>query len=527
MALKSQSTLEYVMIYGWVILIIVIVAALLYSMGIFTPTAGVESTITGFAPLLVTTQSCGNGGMEILIANTLGYPVEILNATIVSATGLQQSSTGSINQTIGLNGQGTLVFYNSTCDNFGAFYSSIIYVWYSYSSGFGTQILKATGSVTGKAALQETVNFIEVGLPAGTQWYINYQGHTKSSTASQITFLFSGLSSFYAGNVSVNEVGYFPSLFTGDAENASTYYIDYIPVRDVYVANGGSSTVSVLDPLTSTLVTNISVSSNPISLSVTPDGKLVYISSHGSGSVIAINTSNNLIAANISVGVNPTGIATNLIGSTVYALTLGNGGLLLKINASTYSIISSTKIGGSPQALAISPDDSLLYVAEPGTNSLLVANASSMQAILSIPVGTYPDSVATSPDGRFVFVANNLSNTISVISSPSDRVIKNISVGTGPRALAASPNGKTLLVSNYYSNTISVINTTSFSVIKTVHVGANPTGIAILPDAAEIYVASFGSNLVSVMYSANYTIKTNITNLKNPMGIADAASSSI
>ncbi|MBE5728259.1 hypothetical protein IHE51_00125, partial [Candidatus Parvarchaeota archaeon] len=34
---RSQSALEYMMTYGWAILIIVIVAVVLYSMGIFSP----------------------------------------------------------------------------------------------------------------------------------------------------------------------------------------------------------------------------------------------------------------------------------------------------------------------------------------------------------------------------------------------------------------------------------------------------------------------------------------------------------
>ena len=36
---RSQSALEYMMTYGWAILIIVIVAVVLYSMGIFSPSS--------------------------------------------------------------------------------------------------------------------------------------------------------------------------------------------------------------------------------------------------------------------------------------------------------------------------------------------------------------------------------------------------------------------------------------------------------------------------------------------------------
>ena len=46
---KSQSALEYMMTYGWAILVIVIVAAVLYSLGIFSPSSSLSTTITGFS----------------------------------------------------------------------------------------------------------------------------------------------------------------------------------------------------------------------------------------------------------------------------------------------------------------------------------------------------------------------------------------------------------------------------------------------------------------------------------------------
>ena len=44
---RSQSALEYMMTYGWAILIIVIVAVILYSMGIFNPSSSISATVTG------------------------------------------------------------------------------------------------------------------------------------------------------------------------------------------------------------------------------------------------------------------------------------------------------------------------------------------------------------------------------------------------------------------------------------------------------------------------------------------------
>ena len=62
---KGQSALEYMMTYGWAILIIVIVAVVLYSMGIFSPKTAVTVPSTGFAPFSVSAANCNSSGLTI------------------------------------------------------------------------------------------------------------------------------------------------------------------------------------------------------------------------------------------------------------------------------------------------------------------------------------------------------------------------------------------------------------------------------------------------------------------------------
>ena len=64
---RSQSALEYMMTYGWAILIIVIVAVILYSMGIFNPSSSVTFTSSGFSPFTVSSSLCNNIGYKIAV----------------------------------------------------------------------------------------------------------------------------------------------------------------------------------------------------------------------------------------------------------------------------------------------------------------------------------------------------------------------------------------------------------------------------------------------------------------------------
>jgi hypothetical protein len=85
---RSQSALEYMMTYGWAILIIVIVAVILYSMGIFNPSSSITTTITGFQKTPVSSAIfTDNGGLSLSVQNSVGYPIKITNITATTLTG--------------------------------------------------------------------------------------------------------------------------------------------------------------------------------------------------------------------------------------------------------------------------------------------------------------------------------------------------------------------------------------------------------------------------------------------------------
>ncbi len=84
---KSQSALEYLMTYGWAILIIVIVAAVLYSMGVFNPSSSISTTITGFSGLGSVNAAClGGTSFTMSIGDSLNYPIDITKVNVTASS---------------------------------------------------------------------------------------------------------------------------------------------------------------------------------------------------------------------------------------------------------------------------------------------------------------------------------------------------------------------------------------------------------------------------------------------------------
>jgi YVTN family beta-propeller protein len=110
--------------------------------------------------------------------------------------------------------------------------------------------------------------------------------------------------------------------------------------------------------------------------------------------------------------------------------------------------------GAYPNALAVSPDNNRMYVAEAGINSVAVLDVSdALHPILlgRIPTGWYPSAVAVSSDGHFLYVAN--------AKGIGEDINPNIKVGsTNPPASGIGSDPKPKVDSNYVFGTVQKID---------------------------------------------------------------------
>jgi hypothetical protein len=154
---KAQSALEYMMTYGWAILIIVIVAAVLYSMGIFSPSSSTGPTVTGFTPFTVSGQTCNSSGLFLSVVLG-GLPSGATTATITQAvltpnTGISAAGTAkgifTANTVVATAAAGVGWFQGADC-TLNSHYSASIVINYTYTNGgLGSTQGTARGTVSG------------------------------------------------------------------------------------------------------------------------------------------------------------------------------------------------------------------------------------------------------------------------------------------------------------------------------------------------------------------------------------------
>jgi uncharacterized protein (DUF58 family) len=95
-ARKGQAALDFLMTYGWAILLIVLIAAALFVLGIFDIGSFIGNKAVGFTQVAVPAfKVASNGTLTLQLQNQVGNPIRIdsINATYTNQTVSSAPST--------------------------------------------------------------------------------------------------------------------------------------------------------------------------------------------------------------------------------------------------------------------------------------------------------------------------------------------------------------------------------------------------------------------------------------------------
>lgn len=246
------------------------------------------------------------------------------------------------------------------------------------------------------------------------------------------------------------------------------------------------------------LAEEIPVGHAPILAEITPDGRHVYVTNFDSSSVSVIDTTTRSVITTISVTSGPWGVAVSPDGLRAYVACFGTNTVAV-IDTTTHQITASIPGLNKPLDLVVSPDGSRLYVASQGGNRVDVISTATDTVVASVPVGTGPRNVAVTPDGTEVYVTEEGANAVDVIDTSTHTVIATLTGFVFPRGVAVSPDGQRVYVTEYGGNKLDIIDTATHSVVDTITGLPIPFGVAVSHDGLLAYVARDGDDSVSVI----------------------------
>lgn len=182
--------------------------------------------------------------------------------------------------------------------------------------------------------------------------------------------------------------------------------------KDLYVAETGLNQVVEVDTSTNAVVGSPIALPAPQNLAITPDGSSLFVDggSHGN-SVSVVATATNTVSPSTILVTAPSGLIVSPDGSRLYVLTVTSSGPgLAVVDTTTGAVIGSTielPPQSHPQALALSPNGTELYVTDPTgqeLSSIALATGTVDPAALALPQGLSPGDIAITADGSSAFV---------------------------------------------------------------------------------------------------------------------------
>jgi YVTN family beta-propeller protein len=305
--------------------------------------------------------------------------------------------------------------------------------------------------------------------------------------------------------------------------------------NEVYVVNsgvpGGQGSVSVINAENNTVVATIPVHGQPVSIDLDPKDNLAYVANSASNTISIVDLKARRQIALIGAGEEPVEARVSPDGKTlVVPNRAGNSVSIVDAAARPPAQSVRAVFEGCPGAAdaVILPDSSKAFVACAGGHQLMAIALAHSQTHPDQPdrleafmdVGRAPLQMALKPDGGELFVSNSLSDSISEVVTGTNDVGGAYMIGDNPVRGVVSSNNTMLYVSDLHSTYVTVYSIDDGKRIGSIHVGDGPSALAFSAAGHLLFVVDTRSADVAVVRTASRSLFTVIPTGRAPNAVA-------
>ncbi len=254
----------------------------------------------------------------------------------------------------------------------------------------------------------------------------------------------------------------------------------------------------------------------------------VYVSSTDDDTVRVIDPTTQAEIAEIAVGNEPRNLAPNNAGTFVYVPNRFSNDVSV-IDTSTDTVVATVTDPGfdEPYAVAVTPDDAFVYVANKegggsSTGSVTVIDASTNTAVLTIDDACFvsPEGIAADPTRARVYVINRQDASVCIVDTSSNTVVGSFTLTSdGARSGIVTPDGAFLFVGGGDSGSVDKINLAT-SVVTPIPVTGAPRNITLSNDATKVYAPGMSDDLFIIDVATNAVSSIVFTGAATLYGVA-------
>ncbi len=280
--------------------------------------------------------------------------------------------------------------------------------------------------------------------------------------------------------------------------------------------NSAGDNVHIIDPLTNTVVAQITGIEVGHGAAAAPDGSRLYFSNEADTTLDVVDGRTLRVTNKIPLSGHPNNIAASRDGSRVYVAIREEPGAVDVIDTLALQRVKSIPMKGAVHNTYVTPDGRYVLAGSIEGRKATVIDAQVEQPVwvIQFELGVRPMAFETNPDGstRRMFVQLTEFNGFAVVDFATHKEVTRIELpklgrgktpvlegGNASHGMVVSADGKKLVVDSRLNSAVYVYSLPELELLGSVDVGRAPDWVTLTPDGRTAYVANAGSNSVSVV----------------------------
>jgi len=268
-------------------------------------------------------------------------------------------------------------------------------------------------------------------------------------------------------------------------------------LKTLWVLNNQGDSLTPIDPSTGKNGETVHVD-DPYNLYFTPDGKYALVVAERLRRLDFRDPQTMQLRHSLAVpcrGVNHLDYSVNgryLIASCEFSNEL------IKIDVAERKVLGRLPLPrrrGQPQDVRLSPDGQVFYVADMRAHGVYLIDGESFTVLDFLPTGKGAHGLNISRDSKVLYVSNRGEGSISVIDFATRKVVQKwrFPGGGSPDMGGLSVDGKVLWLGGRYHHEVYAIDTTTGRLLARIKVGKGPHGVCIYPQPGRYSLGHTGN----------------------------------
>jgi YVTN family beta-propeller protein len=291
--------------------------------------------------------------------------------------------------------------------------------------------------------------------------------------------------------------------------------------------NSAGDNVHVIDPLTNTVVGEITGIERAHGATPSPDGKKLYVANESDDTVDIVDMETLKVVKQVELIGRPNNIAITPDGRKVYTAIAESPGALQVLDTETEEMTAIISVHGGVHNTYVTPDGKYAIAGMVGGRNITVVSTETDFPVWTTysDLGIRPMTMDVNEDGSTKHIYAQLSNFngFGVLDFETRKEVARIEYpevpadertpghgGNTAHGIGVTPDNNYLVANSSLNSSVYVYSLPDLELVGGVRVGHSPNWVTITPDSKYAYISVSGNNNVAAIDIANVELVARI-----------------